>query len=74
MLQFEYSAPELCVRIEQEEFGDAAQQKETMKQLVKGWNNGIYQQLLEATPPDQIKFSKIYQRCVLQLFHTMHMD
>lgn len=39
-----------------------AQQKETMRRLVKGWTVGNLQQLLEATPLDQIKLSKIYQR------------
>ncbi|CAL8469098.1 g8639 [Coccomyxa elongata] len=47
-----------------EDFGDMAQQKETMRQLVKGWTVGNLQQLLEATPLDQIKLSKIYQRQV----------
>ncbi len=51
-----------CVGVRQEDFGDMAQQKETMRQLVKGWTVGNLQQLLEATPLDQIKLSKIYQR------------
>ena len=48
--------------LQQEDFGDMAQQKETMRRLVKGWTVGNLQQLLEATPLDQIKLSKIYQR------------
>ena len=50
----------------QEDFGDQAQQKETMKQLVKGWKVGNFQELLEATPLENIKLSKIYQRCALK--------
>ncbi len=48
--------------LQQEDFGDMAQQKETMRRLVKGWTVGNLQQLMEATPLDQIKLSKIYQR------------
>ena len=47
----------------QEDFGDQAQQKETMRQLVKGWKVGNFQELLDATPLESIKLSKIYQRC-----------
>ena len=32
------------------------------KQLVKGWKVGNFQELLEATPLENIKLSKIYQR------------
>ena len=51
----------------QEDFGDAEQQKVIMQKMVKGWNVGPFQQLLEATPPNQIKLSKIYQRCAQNL-------
>ncbi|EIE21026.1 FAD/NAD(P)-binding domain-containing protein [Coccomyxa subellipsoidea C-169] len=54
-----------CSGREDEDFGDAEQQKVIMQKMVKGWNVGPFQQLLEATPPNQIKLSKIYQRQVV---------
>ena len=56
-----------CMAAVQEDFGDMAQQKETMQQLVKGWKVCNFQELLEATPLENIKLSKIYQRCGLCL-------
>ncbi|KAK9908124.1 hypothetical protein WJX75_002954 [Coccomyxa subellipsoidea] len=48
-----------------EDFGDPEQQKKTMQRMVKGWTIGPFQQLLEATPPNKMKISKIYQRQVV---------
>ena len=42
--------------------GDAAQQKQYWKDLVKGWQLPLYQRLVEATQPANILKSHIYQR------------
>jgi hypothetical protein len=64
-----------CLPSTQEFFGKSPEQeKEIMKGMIKGWTCGVpsFQDVVDANKPEDVKLSKIYQRCASKLVILMH--